>query len=129
MNLDYAAGGALLDAWSRARQARDGDAWVDLFAEGAEYRPDPFSAPLLGRNAIRAYLLETSRDEDQLEITIERHWVVPPTVLAAFHASVGRRTDRTRMRTAGFLVAEVAADGRIGRYREWTERREAPVGR
>jgi ketosteroid isomerase-like protein len=127
VSIDYASGGELLQAFCRALSTFDGEAWSDLFTEDVEYRPDPFSAPLVGRNAVRSYLLETSRDGDHVEITIERHWVVPPSVLAAFHASYVRTADRARVRVSGFLVAEVADDGRIDRYREWTERRETPA--
>ena len=69
----------------------DGDAWVALFADDAEYREDPFEPPLVGHNAIRAYLLEAAEAEDQVEFTIERHWVAGATVLAAWHASFVRR--------------------------------------
>ena len=127
MSVDYAAGGELLEAWRRAFQAFDGEAWSDLFTEDVEYRTDAFSPPLVGRSAVRAYLLQTSRDREQLEITIERHWVVAPTILAAFHSSYVRTLDRARVHVAGFLTAEVGGDGRIERLREWTEAREAPA--
>ncbi len=127
MIIDHAFGGRLLDDYCRAFEAFDGDAFTGLFTDDVEYRPDAFSTPLVGRNAVRAYLLEASRDRDQLEITIERHWVVAPTVLAAFHASYVRTSDRARIHASGFLVAEVAGDGRVERLREWTEAREAPA--
>ncbi len=126
MTIDHARAGDLLDAFVAAWTTFDGDEWSDLFTDEVEYHPGPFSAPLLGRAAVRAYLLQASQDGDQVEITIERHWVVPPTILAAFHASHVRRADRARVRVAGFLTAEVADDGRIARYREWTERRAMP---
>lgn len=127
MNLDYQSGGRLLEAYRGAFEAFDGDAFTGLLSDDVEYRRDAFSAPLVGANAVRAYLLEASRDCDQLEITIERHWVVAPTILAAFHSSYVRTGDRARVHVAGFLMAEVAADGRIERYREWAEAREAPA--
>jgi ketosteroid isomerase-like protein len=91
MTVDYAAAGDLLERYGRAWQTFDGDAWVDLFAEHAEYHEDPFEPPLVGHNAIRAYLLEASRNQDQVEFTVERHWVAAQTVLAAWHASFVRR--------------------------------------
>jgi hypothetical protein len=42
------------------------------------------------------------------------------TVLAAWHASYVERADGARIRLAGFMTWEMAADGRIGRLREWT---------
>ena len=125
MTLDYAAAGDLLERYGRAWETFDGDAWVDLFAEHAEYHEDPFEPPLVGHNAIRAYLLEASRSQDQVEFTVERHWVSGPTVLAAWHASFVRRPGGARVRVAGFMTLEVGADGRVDRFREWWHRREA----
>ena len=125
MSLDYTEGGTILEAYVEAFEAFDGDAFTGLFADDAELRPDAFSAPLVGSNAIRAYLLQASRDREQLEIAIERHWVVAPTILAAFHSSYVRTLDRARVHVAGFITAEVGEDGRIERLRQWIEAREA----
>ena len=59
-----------------------------------------------------------------VEFTIEQHWVSDTTVLAAWHASFNRRSTGRIVRLAGFLTAEVAPDGRVSRFREWT--RSAP---
>ena len=125
MTLDYAAAGDLLERYGRAWQTFDGDAWVDLFAEHAEYHEDPFEPPLVGHNAIRAYLLEASRSQHQVEFTVERHWVSGSTVLAAWHASFVRRPGAARVRLAGFMTLEIGTDGRVERFREWWHRREA----
>ncbi|HEY8817294.1 MAG TPA: nuclear transport factor 2 family protein, partial [Candidatus Limnocylindrales bacterium] len=98
----------------------DGDAWVGLFTEDAEYHEDPFSVPLTGHNALRAYLLEAAASERDVEFTVERHWVSGTTVLAAWHATFIRRPDGQHARFAGFLTAELASDGRASRFREWT---------
>ena len=127
MTIDYAGGGDLLERYGRAWEAFDGDAWVDLFAEHAEYHEDPFEPPLVGHNAIRAYLLEASAAQDQVEFTVERHWVSGPTVLAAWHASLVRRSSGQRVRLAGFMTLEIAADGKVERFREWWHRREASI--
>jgi uncharacterized protein (TIGR02246 family) len=129
MTLDHAGAGALLDRYARAWEAFDGDAWADLFALDAEYHEEPFEPPLVGRNAVRAYLLEAAEAQEQVEVTIERHWVVGPTVLAAWHASFVRRPGGARVRLAGFMTVEVGDDGRIARFREWWHRRETPIDR
>jgi ketosteroid isomerase-like protein len=126
MTIDYATGGELLERYGRAWQAFDGDAWVDLFSEDVEYHEDPFEAPLVGHNAVRAYLLEAAERQEQVAFTVERHWVVDPTVLAAWHAGYIRRADRTRVRLAGFMTLEMR-DGKIARLREWVHRRETPA--
>lgn len=128
MTIDYATAGDLLDRYGRAWESFDGDAWVDLFAEHAEYHEEPFEPPLVGHNAIRAYLLEASGAQDQVEFTVERHWVSGSTVLAAWHASFVRRPTRSRVRLAGFMTLEVGSDGRIERLREWWHRHEPGTG-
>jgi ketosteroid isomerase-like protein len=125
--IDYAAGGELLDAYGRAWMTFDGDAWVALFTEEAEYHEDPFESALVGHNALRRYLLEAAETQEQVEVTFERHWVEGSTVLAVWHASFIRRTTRARVRLSGFMTLDVADDGRVSRFREWWHRRETPV--
>jgi ketosteroid isomerase-like protein len=127
MTFDYAAAGDLLERFGRAWQAFDGDAWVDLFTADVEYRGDPFEPPLVGQNAVRAYLLKAATTQADVEFSVERHWYVAPTVLAAWHAGYVRRSDRSRIRLAGFMTLEMR-NGRIARLREWHHRRDAPVG-
>ncbi len=124
--IDYAAAGDLLAAYSLAWQTFDGDAWVALFTEDAEYHGDPFGAPMVGRNALRAFLVDSAATQRDVEFTVERHWISGDTVLAAWHAAWIARDDERLVRTAGFLTAEIAGDGRICRFREWAQ--IAPVG-
>jgi ketosteroid isomerase-like protein len=128
MTIDYATGGELLAAYGRAWRTFSGDAWVALFTEDAEYSEDPFEPPLVGHIALRAYLLEASDVQEQVEFTVERHWVSGSTVLAAWHASYVHRETRNRIRLAGFMTMDVEADGRVHRFREWWHRREHAPG-
>ena len=98
----------------------DGDAWVALFTDDAEYHEDPFAEPIVGSNALRAYLLAAAESQRDVEFTVEQHWVSGTTVLAAWHATFTRRATGRLVRMAGFLTAEVAPDGRVSRFREWT---------
>ena len=118
--IDYAAAGAWLEAYGNAWTSFDGDSWVGLFSDDAEYHVDPFSTPLVGHNALRAYLLEASATERDVDFTVEQHWVSGTTLLAAWHTSFIRGTDGQRARRAGFLTADIASDGRASRFREWT---------
>jgi hypothetical protein len=72
-------------------------------------------------------LLKAAERQEQVEFTVERHWVAGSIVLAAWHASYVRRADATRVRLAGFMTLEIADDGRIARLREWWHRRESTV--
>ena len=125
--VDYAQAGELIETYGRAWETFDGDSWIAIFTEDAEYHEDPFEAPIVGHNALRAYLLEASASQRDVEFTVERHWVSGETVLAAWHVAFTRRTSGRLVRMAGFMTAEVATDGRIARFREWT--RYGPEGR
>jgi ketosteroid isomerase-like protein len=127
MSVDHATAGDLLERFAVAWQDFDGDAWVELFTDDVEYRHDPFDPPLVGKNAVRAYLLDAAEHQEQVAFTVERHWVVEPTVLVAWHAGYVERSDRTRVQLAGFMTLELR-DGRIARLREWYHRRAAPAG-
>jgi ketosteroid isomerase-like protein len=117
----YAAGGELLAAYGRAWEAFDGDAWVAIFSDDAEYHNDPFGPPMVGHNALRAYLLDAAGSQRDVEFTIERHWVAGTTVLAAWHVSFVRQPTGQQVRLAGFMTMDVAGDGRIDRFREWAQ--------
>ena len=119
MTIDYATGGRLLEAYGRAWATFDGDAWVALFTEDAAYHGDPFAPPMVGDLALRAFLDHAARTQEQVEFTVERHWVAGDTVLAAFHASYVERATRERVRCSGFMTMDVAPDGRIERFHEW----------
>jgi len=123
MTLDHAAAEDVLERFGMAWQAFDGDAWVELFTDDAEFREDPFEQALVGRNAIRAYLLRAAELQEQVDFTAERHWVVDPTILVAWHVSYIARQDRVAVRLAGFMTLEMR-DGRIARLRQWVRRRD-----
>jgi ketosteroid isomerase-like protein len=125
--VDHASAGDLLERYKRAWETFEGDSWTELFTDDAEYLRDPFEPPMVGSNALRAYLLELAETQDQVEMTVERHWVVGATVLAAWHAGYIRVPTRARVRLAGFMTLEIADDGRINRFREWWHRRETPA--
>ncbi len=118
--IDYAAAGVWLEAYGTAWQTFDGDAWVALFTEDAEYHEDPFKPPLVGHNALRAYLLDAAASQRDVDFTVERHWVSGDTLLAAWHVTFLRRAGGEVVRMAGFLTGEVAPDGQVSHLREWT---------
>ncbi len=105
----------------------DGDAWTSLFTDDSVLQRDPADPPLSGHNALRADLLAASAIEEQVAFTWERHWVVPPTILAPWRMSYVDRRNRSRVSFTGFATLEVAGDGRIARSRWWYFRHEAPT--
>jgi ketosteroid isomerase-like protein len=127
VSLDHATAEILLERFASAWQAFDGDRWVELFTDDAEFREDPFEPPLVGGNALRAYLLRAAELQEQVDFTAERHWVVDPTILVAWHASYVARQNRATVRLAGFMTLEMR-DGRIARLRQWVQRRDGTAG-
>ncbi len=125
--IDHATAGRLLDGMAKAWVTFDGDAWVDLFTPDAVLRQDPSEPAIIGRNALRADLLAAAEIEEQVEFTWERHWVVPPTILAPWRMSYVHRQSRALVSFAGFATLEIADDGRIARSRWWYYRHETPV--
>jgi ketosteroid isomerase-like protein len=119
--IDYAAAADLLEAYGQAWETFDGDAWVALFTEDAEYRNDPFEPPIVGHNALRAYLLQAADSQRNVEFTVERHWVSGATVLAAWHVTFVRRSTGNVVRIVGFMTLEIVDHGRIARFREWAQ--------
>lgn len=117
--LDQAQAADLLEAFTKVRSNFDGDAWVDLFTDDVEWHGGPFGPVRRGLVELRRVLLDAFDREEQVEFTFERHWVVPPTILAPWHASYVDRASRRRIRSAGFSIFEVAADGRIHIARWW----------
>ena len=128
MSFAYADAHDLLGRLVAARSRYDGDLLVEQFADACEVVLDPFEAPLVGHNPLRAYLNDAAEAERWFDLAIERHWVSGSTVLAAWHASWNRVADEAKVRQAGFLSAEVGEDGRIARLRLWTVSREHLAG-
>jgi hypothetical protein len=70
--VEFAWAGDWLESYRRALETGDGDLLTSLFLEDGELVLDPFVPALAGRNAIRAYLLDATAAETQLELTVDR---------------------------------------------------------
>jgi len=109
----------LVERFKRAWERLDVDAAVALFRADAEYRFDPFEAPLAGANAIRAYWNDAVASQAHVEFDAERVWVSGPTVLASWHAAFTRRATAERVRQRGFMTLELDEAGLVARFRAW----------
>lgn len=125
--LTHGEGQDLLAAFKNARERRDPDAMLDLFADEVDYRADPFSEPLIERNAVRALWNEICATQVHVEFDAERIWVSGSTVLASWHAAYTRRTSAERVRVRGFMTLELDEEGRIARLRQWALQRVVGV--
>ena len=109
----------LLARYKAGWERRDPDALMELFAEHAEFRSDPFEGDLTGSNAIRAYWNAFAADSTNSEFDAERTWAAGAAVLASFHAAFTRRADGSRVRVRGFMTLELDDDRRVVRFRQW----------
>lgn len=117
--LTHGAGQDLLKAWKRAWEARDVDAFLALFTEDADFRPDPFADALVGSLAIRGYWNAFAAATVNTELDAERIWVTDRTVLASWHGAMTSRRTAERTRLRGFLAFDLDTEGRIDRLRGW----------
>jgi hypothetical protein len=106
---------AYKDAWER----RDPDAALELYAESAEHRDDPFDEPLVGANAIRELWNARAASQTNVEFDAERVWTSNSWVLSNYHAAYTERANADRIRRRGFLAFELDDEKRILRARDW----------
>jgi len=109
----------LLAAFKHGWESRSPDEIVGLLADDVDYRPDPFTDPLLGQNAVRALWNELAASQVSVEFDAERIWLVESTVLASWHGAYTRLTTAERVRVRGFMTLELDADRRVVRFRQW----------
>ena len=113
-----------VEAYSRAWEARDPDAAAALFAEDAAYWPTPFTPPLRGRQAIRAYWAEQTGDQAEIRF---RFSILG---LGAHRAVAHGRTEYTRASTGtpmvldGVIEVGFGPDERCAALRAWWQQRE-----
>jgi hypothetical protein len=127
-SLSPGEGQDLLARIKQAREGRDPDMLVELFAEDTEYHYDPFEPPLVGANAIRRYWNGIAADQTDVEFDAERVWVVGRTVLSSWHSAHSLRSSTDRIRMRGFATMELDEAGRISRMREWPASRREGAG-
>lgn len=119
MTLTPGDGQDLLARFKSAREVRDPDAMMELFADSCVYHPDPFEGPLDGEIAIRAHWNDVAAEQLRVDFDAERVWVSGRTVLASWHAAFTRVASAERVRVRGFSTLELDADGLIARMRDW----------
>jgi limonene-1,2-epoxide hydrolase len=113
----------LLAAFKRGWERRAPDEVIELFERDIDYRPDPFSEPLIGINAVHALWNDIAASQTNVEFDAERVWVSGSTVLASWHAAYTRRATAERVRVRGFMTLELSDNRRVQRLRQWpTER-------
>jgi ketosteroid isomerase-like protein len=118
-NLTPGDGHDLFARFKRAWEGRDPEAMLELYADGAEYRIDPFMEPMSGLNAIREHWNGVVAAQDHIEFDAEQVWASGRTVLGNWHVALTQRASAERVRIRGFSTMEIDDRGRIVRMRDW----------
>jgi hypothetical protein len=121
--LTHGDGQDLLERYKEAWERRSPDLALEMYAQGAEVRHDPFEEPAVGLNSIREIWNYVAASEDHVEFDAERIWVVERTVLASWHVAYTRRENSERVRMRGFTVFELDDRGLIQRQKLWAHTR------
>ena len=116
--MDRDALASWLDAYGRAWETKDGDGAVALFSQDCEYIETPFSEPMLGLDAVRAYWDITASQQD---IRFEHEVLAAEGErgIAWWRATFTRVPEGVPVVLDGIFVLDFADDGRCRRLREW----------
>ncbi len=109
----------LFDRFKDAREKRDPEAMLELYADTAEYAFDPFAPVLKGSNAIREHWNTIAAEQVHVEFDAERVWVSGRTVLGSWHGAYTHEASAVRSRMRGFSSMELDGEGKIFRMRDW----------
>jgi ketosteroid isomerase-like protein len=109
----------VLARYKQAREARDPDRMLALFAEDAEYRSHPFEPVLSGALDLRRHWNSVAADQATVEFDAERVWVAGRTVLSSWHEAYTLRANGERVRVRAFSTFELDEGGLIARLRSW----------
>ncbi len=113
----------LMETYRRAWETRDAALVLELFTEDATYQENPFSAPMVGHEAIGRYWEEVSAN--QRDIRFHWHSVSRTDKLhvVEWAAEFTRADSGKRIELRGVMLLELRGD-RIFRFREYWHRRE-----
>ena len=119
----------LFARFKQAREQRDPDAMLELYAEEATYDPDPFAPSLEGANAIRGHWNDIVAQQVHVDVDAERIWVAGRTVLVSWHAAFTRMATAVRVCVRGFSTMELDDAGSILRMRDWSRTQDVGIDR
>jgi len=113
----------LMETYRRAWETRDAALVMELFTEDATYQENPFSAPMVGHEAIARYWQEAIAN--QRDIRFHWHSISRTDKLYAVEwaAEFTRADSGKRIELRGVMLLELRGN-RIFRFREYWHRRE-----
>jgi hypothetical protein len=113
-----------LDRYGRAWMDRDPTAAVELFTPTAQYYETPFSPALDGREAIRRYWEEATRNQSDIEFSSQVLAAASEVGIAHWRAAYTRSSTGVRAELDGMFVLRFDGSGLCTELREWWHRQE-----
>ncbi|GIV57775.1 MAG: hypothetical protein KatS3mg042_0688 [Rhodothermaceae bacterium] len=113
-------------AYGRVWEDRDPDAAAALFTPDARYYETPFTPPMQGRDAIRAYWAEAVRGQRDITFSYRILSVSGMLGLAHCQASFFRVPGHRQVQLDGILAVELNEAGQSQTFREWWHHHETP---
>ena len=99
---------------------------AELFSEDCRYYETPFSAPAVGRDAVRSYWQAVPEGQVGVSFRFRVLAVQSRTVLAHWSASFTRVPTGARVNLDGVFLLEFVDSGLCSSLREWWHREETP---
>jgi ketosteroid isomerase-like protein len=118
-----------LDAYGRAWERQDTDAFVGLFTEDALYFWGPWDEPLRGHAEIRAKTDEKVGEQENIQFGHELLAVTPDgRGIARWWVSLKVKGEDATEDNEGIFLVTLDSDGRCTDFREWWNSRMRPAG-
>ena len=117
-----------LEAYGRAWERKDVDAFVGCFAENAVYAWGPWDEPLRGREGIRARTEEALADQGAVSFGHEPLAITPDgRGIARWWVSIKVRGENTIEENEGTFLVALDEHGKCTEFREWWNSRTRPA--
>jgi len=106
-----------IERYRLAWETADADLVVSLFTEDASYRSNPFEAPHLGHDGIRAYWEGVTSVQRDARVAMGRPFGDGDRVAVEWWTTMESRDEQVTL--PGCLLLRFAADGRCSDLREY----------
>ena len=112
------------ETYKRAWELRDSQAATSMFAPNAEYRADPFEAPLEGEKDIRRYWDDVANGQHDVKVTFEVLSAKPGMGIVRWRAEFVRVPSGQRVELEGIAQFFLNSEGKCTRFLEWWNRKQ-----
>ena len=110
---------AWLESYGEAWETRDAEAAAALFSADAEYYETPFVAPAVGREGIRSYWANATRNQKDVNFSYEIVSTSGKQGVARWWATFTRCSSGATVSLDGVFLLEFDDEGLCRELREW----------